>query len=105
MSFFPKAPEMGGGRSNRATAPCVVEDHQNAESAKVQEGNRDLGGGTPAECTESALGKSGGGSTFHTAAARVTMKHMYAARMARPDLLRSIAFLARYFTTWNADRD
>ena len=42
---------------------------------------------------------------FNTAAARVIMKIMYAARMARPDLLRTIGYLARYLTKWTEDMD
>ena len=42
---------------------------------------------------------------FNVPAARVIMKVMYAARMARPDLLRTIAFLARYFTKWTEAMD
>ena len=33
------------------------------------------------------------------------MKVMCAARMARPDFLRTIAYLARYLTKWTEDRD
>ena len=57
-------------------------------------------GGDPTE----ASAKSGGDPAdsaareFHTAAARVIMKVMYAARRARPDLLRTIAYLARFPT-------
>jgi len=42
---------------------------------------------------------------FHTEAARVIMKVMYAARMARPDLIRAISFLARFLTKWSDDLD
>jgi hypothetical protein len=42
---------------------------------------------------------------FNVPAARVIMKVMYAARMARPDVLRTIAFLARYLTKWTEDMD
>jgi hypothetical protein len=42
---------------------------------------------------------------FNTEAARVIMKIMYGARMARPDLLRTIAYLARFLTQWNEDMD
>ena len=55
--------------------------------------------------------QSGGGPTdvvtkeFHTAAARARLSGVCAARMARPDLLRSIAYLARYSTKWTQDRD
>ena len=42
---------------------------------------------------------------FHTDAARVIMKVMYAARMARPDLIRTISFLARYLTKWSEEMD
>ena len=42
---------------------------------------------------------------FNVPAARVIMKVMYAARMARPDLQRTIAFLARYLTKWTEDMD
>ena len=42
---------------------------------------------------------------FNTEAARVIMKIMYAARMARPDLIRTISFLARFLTKWNEQMD
>ena len=40
-------------------------------------------------------------NTFNSPVARVIMKLMYAARIARPDLLRTISFLSRYLTEWD----
>ena len=42
---------------------------------------------------------------FNVPAAKVIMKLMYCARMARPDLLRTISYLARYLTTWTEDTE
>jgi hypothetical protein len=56
-------------------------------------------------------GGGGGGSgdppakQFHTDAARVIMKVMYVATMARPDLTRTISFLARFLTKWSEEMD
>ena len=44
-------------------------------------------------------------SELNTLAARVIMTVMYAARVARPDLLRAIAHLVRDLTTWSEDTD
>jgi hypothetical protein len=33
------------------------------------------------------------------------MKIMYGARLARPDLLRTVSYLARFLTKWNEDTD
>ena len=44
-------------------------------------------------------------SELNTLAARVIMTVMYAARVARRDLLRAIAYLARDLTTWSEDTD
>ena len=40
-----------------------------------------------------------------TVALKVIMKVMYAARLARFDLLRSVCDLARYLTKWTAEHD
>ena len=42
---------------------------------------------------------------LHSIAASVLMKLMYAARMARWDLLRAISHLACFITTWTPDCD
>ena len=90
----------------------MPETHSEAEAAKASE----IGsGGYPADPLSDGdcLADSGGypaspagdSTSFHTSAARVSMKLMYAARMARPDLLRSIAYLARYLTKWDDSCD
>ena len=49
--------------------------------------------------------KDAGDRSFHAPAARVILKLRYSARMARPDLLRSISYLARYLTKWDESCD
>ena len=60
-------------------------------------------GATPAEADLQSDPTGVVAKEFHTAAARVIMKGMYVARMARPDRLRTIASLARFLTTWSDD--
>ena len=93
----------------RVATPCTPETHEHAPAAlplpsapTTDQSEVDLtdvetqGGVDPAESAA---------TNFHTAAARVAMKVMYAARMARPDQLRSIAYLARYLTKWTDEHD
>ena len=56
----------------------------------------DQSGGGPAEATAEAS---------HIAVARVITNVTYAARMARPELLRTVVYLARCLTKWSADMD
>jgi hypothetical protein len=79
--------------------PCTLEDHQQALAAiahNEEEVAEHASGDFPVEVEP---------KDFNVPAARVIMKVMYAARMARPDLLRTIAFLARYLTKWTDDMD
>ena len=91
---FPSAPPMTAASSVRVATPCMSESHEQAPAAIPASSTCDVSGGVePADAEE-----SGGvdpavsaAKKFHTAAARVIMEVMYAARMARRDLLRSIA--------------
>ena len=94
--LFPKAPVF-----RDVSTPCWPEDHNNAEAAKVVDNGGDvtaLGGDVIADAETEP-------KQFHTEAARVIMKIMYGARMARPDLLRTVSYLARFLTKWNEDTD
>ena len=73
-----------------------VPDDLNDNTENHQEGGDDEGGVDPA---------GSAAKNFNTAAARVIMKVMYAARMARPDLSRSIAYVAKYLTNWTEEQD
>ena len=81
----------------------MPENHSGAEAAKV---GSEIGGGDPSDADGTVRGvqhREGKEKPFHTAAAKVLMKMMYAARMARPDILRAISFLARCLTKWDED--
>ena len=102
--LFPTAPAF-----RDVSTPCWPEDHNDAEAAKVVDNGGDviaLGGDVTADETYVEVADSETEpNQFHTEAARVIMKIMYGARMARPDLLRTIAYLARFLTKWNEDMD
>jgi hypothetical protein len=102
--LFPKAPAF-----REVSTPCWPEDHNNAEAAKVVDNGGDvtaLGGDVTADETYVEIADSETEpKQFHTEAARVIMKIMYGARMARPDLLRTVSYLARFLTKWNEDTD
>ena len=83
VELFPTAPSMTSASSARVSSPCILESHEHAPAAvpapegrAVNKGEVDLtdfdhqGGADPAEAKE---------KNFHTAAARVIMKVMYAA--------------------------
>ena len=93
----------------RVAALCTLETHGQAPAAlltpaapNTDQGEVDL---TDAEPQGGVDPAEGAAKNFHTVAARVIMKVMYAARMARPDSLRSIAYLARYLTKWTHEHD
>ena len=102
--LFPKAPVF-----RDVSTPCWPEDHNNAEAAKVVDNGGDvtaLGGDVTADETNAEVADAETEpKQFHTEAARVIMKIMYGARMARPDLLRTVSYLARFLTKWNEDTD
>ena len=77
----------------------MPENHAESEAGKASDV---VSGGYPAdERTDHDTGDSGGQKGSHTHVTRVIMKLMYAARMARPDLLRTTSYLARYLTKWD----
>ena len=109
MELLSSAPSMTSASSARVSSPCIPETHEHAPTAALAPEGRaankgevdrtdfDHQGGTdPAEAKE---------KSFHTAAARVIMEVTHAARMARPDLLRSTAYLARFLTKWTEEHD
>ena len=100
------------------------------DEARLPQGCADTGAATAATGTEGSVGNSSsengacsgaleqGGATSATPtkeagtgnptnrpAASVTMTTMYAARLARPDLLRCVGHLAGYLTKWNPEED
>ena len=79
--------------------PCTPEDHQQALAAIVNSEDE------VADFASGAIPADDKPREFNTVVTRVIMKVMYAARMARPDLLRTIAYLARYLTKWTDDMD
>ena len=108
VELFPTAPPMTAASSARVATPCMPESPQQAPAAVPSSDAHDTSGGVEPADTEELGGVDpavGASRNFHTAAARVSMKVMYAARMARPDLLRTIAYLARYLTKWTEDHD
>ena len=115
--LFPTAPSLGADRRRRPSTPCMPENHSGAEAANV---GLDIGGGDPSDidntvdvsrgnpsgadgAVRGVQYREGNEKPFHIAAAKVLMKMMYAARMARPDILRAISFLAGYLTKWDED--
>ena len=48
---------------------------------------------------------AGGSAVLQPCAASILMKLLYAARLARPDLIRAVCFLARECTKWTAECD
>ena len=84
VELFPSAPSRTSASSARVASPCTLEPHEHAPAAvpapegRAATGEVDLtdfdhqGGTDPAEAKE---------KSFHTAAARVVMKVMRAARM------------------------
>ena len=80
--LFPQAPDVGGGRSSRVLTPCIVENHQGAESAKAQPSRKDDGGDISAVDLDLDVVESGGSAGMHTAVARVIMELIYKTRMA-----------------------
>jgi hypothetical protein len=100
VGLLPTAPSLGADRKRRPSTPCMAENHSGAEAAKV---GSEIGGGDSSDADGAVRGvqcKEGEERPFHTAAAKVLMKMMYAARMARPDILRALSCLARYRTKW-----
>ena len=104
MELYPQAPVL-----RVVSTPCWPEDHHDAETIRVVFGGGDItaiGGDVIANDTYDEVATSESTSKqFHTEAARVIMKIMYAARMARPDLIRTISFLARFLTKWDDHMD
>ena len=94
LVLFPNAPAF-----RKVSTPCWPEDHKDAEAAKVVDDGGDvtaLGGDVTADETYAEVPDSEAEpKQFNSEAARVIMKIMYGARMARPDLLRTIGYLAR----------
>ena len=97
--LFPTASPMTTVSSMKVQTPCMPEEHQQALAAIVNSQEE------IAELVSGAIPAEDKPNEFKTAAARVIMKVMYAARMARPDLLRTIAYFARYPTDWTDDMD
>ena len=88
-NLFPIAASMATTSSRKVQTPCTPEDHQQAPAAVVN---------SAAEVAEYASGDFPADESpkeFNVPVAKVIMKLMYCARMARPDLLRTISFLAR----------
>jgi hypothetical protein len=102
--LFPKAPAF-----RDVSTPCWPEDHNDAEAAKVVNEGGDvtaIGGDVTANDIYDEIAASEPTSKqFNIEAARVIMKIMYAARMARPDLIRTISSVARFLTKWNEQTD
>ena len=109
VELFSTAPSMTVASSARVATPCTPETREHAPAAllvpvatNTEQSEVDLtdvepqGGVDPAESAA---------KNFHTEAARVVVKVMCAARMARPDLLRSIAYMARYLTKRTEEHD
>jgi hypothetical protein len=104
--LFPNAPKMNSVSAMIVHSPCVPEDHQFAPAAVGNSEEKvDLfaSGAVPVESGDFSVAEEP--KDFNVPAARVIMKLMYAARMARPDLLRTIAFLARCITKRTEDMD
>ena len=102
--LFPNAPKMNSVSAMKVQSPCVPEDHQLAPAAignSEEEVDQYASGAIPVTSGDFPVEVEP--KDFNVPAARVIMKVMYAARMARPDLLRTIAFLARYLTKWTDD--
>jgi hypothetical protein len=98
-NLFPNAASMATTSSMKVQTPCTPEDHQQAPAAVVS---------SEADVAEYASGDflaDESPKEFNVPAAKVIMKLMYCARMARPDLLRTISFLARYLAKWTEDTD
>ena len=88
-------------KRKKAVSPCSTEDHKTAIAAMPDE----PGGRNSADPPSGEDAREGQVVSSHTAAARVIMKLMYAVRMARPDLIRSSSYLARFLTTWGVECD
>ena len=111
LQLFPDAPKL-----KPVASPCIVEDHEDAPVAVPWTGTSDR-----QEDVLGVSGISGDAATAYTdtdcelevvrsqsfcvPVARVIMKIMYAARMARPDLIRAIGYLARYLTKGSPEFD
>ena len=101
VPLSPKLPEEGTGQAKCVSTPSMPETHNGADAAKA--GGTESGGYPTSEPLADDTDASGGRPTssvhadrnFHTAAARVIMKVVCGARMARPDLLRAISYFAR----------
>ena len=74
-----------------------VETPFSCETSKEHE-NGDQNSSAMGEAPDNEIGSRG---KLHDIAARVLMKVLYAARMARPDLLRATNFLATKVTKWD----
>ena len=78
------------GKLRLVAAPCVVEDHKGDPAAKVHDvsgvclGSNLENDAAPSDHSHPTVDDMLPGRTFHTLAAQVSMKLMYAARMARP---------------------
>ena len=115
--MFPTTPSLGADRKRRPAALCIPENHNDADAAKVRSGISggnpsgtenavDVSRGTPSDADGAACdshGAVGKGKSFHTVADIALMQMMRAARMARPDILRALSFLARCLTKWDED--
>ena len=84
---------MANTSSMKVQTPRTPEDHQQA-SAAVVNSEAEI-----ADFVSGAIPVDDKPEEFNTAAARVLMKIMYAARMARPGLIRTMSHLARFLTT------
>ena len=91
QGLSPTAPPIASAPSCRVSTPCVPGTHEHAPAAVPNADSHagDQSGGDPADAVATEI---------HTAVARVILKGMHAARMARPDLLRTVAQLARFPT-------
>ena len=108
VELFLAAPSMSSASSVRVASPCTPETHEHAPVAIPSPGalgaDKSEGGLTGGDDQGGVDPAGSAAKNFNTAAARVIMKVMYAAGMARPDLSMSIAYLAWYLTKWTNER-
>ena len=94
-------PQYGCGAPKGAAAPCAGA-HDDANASKACAAKRKKGT-AKSSATKGAAGETG--RALNTQAASVIMTSMYAARLARPDLLRCVGSLATKLTKWDAVQD
>ena len=92
LELLPNAP-----RFSKVTSPSTPEDHTDAPAARPASDDGESSLPITRERTVNGVPPRGPNLT-HIPAARVIMKGMYAGRMARPDLLKTIGGIDRFLT-------